>query len=352
MKEFSLSEIQQIIADKDSDYHLPFKKFLRKREWDLHDRICGKTVIFLDLKYLIIFRELFNTPEHLNLTKSDRNIYVNIYKLLKHLIDLGKIVCVISSSIIDEMDKIDEPRRIATAKVFDELGQGLVFNTININLNELVNIDRQISGQILIPKYHLSTVFESNPIYSQTVLGEFDGLPEIIKNIRYDELCTSKLEEYVIGNNSKKENSGDIVANIFNSSKAQNAQTSIFNDLIRSELNSIIKSYLDWKLAPIKNEITAEDHIELFKKYAPHMYLMAAIHAAMTVNRDQQYKSNDYFDLLHSCSAVGYSDIFFTEKRFHHMLRTPPIDAEKIYKVKIFSEPISIVGYLENLTLH
>lgn len=350
MKEFSLSELQEIMADKDSDYHLSFRKFNRKREWELHDTIIGKNVVFLDLKYLIIFRDLLSNNEQLNLTASDKQVYSDIYKLLKQLIDLKKIVCVISSSIIDEMDKIDEPRRKATAKVFDVIGQGIIFNTININLNELVNVDRIISGEPLIPRYHLSTVFESNPVYSQTVLKEFDSLPGIMKNISFAELCTSTLEEYVIGNYSKNENSGDIIAQIFNSAKAQNEEILQFKNLILRELNSIIKSYSDWKLAPLKNSIRAESHIELFKQYAPHMYLMAAIHSAMAMNRDQRYKSNDYYDLLHSCSAVGYADVFFTEKRFHHLLKTPPVNAEKLFKVKILSEPIAILNYLNSFS--
>ncbi|MFB0498681.1 hypothetical protein ABID99_004918 [Mucilaginibacter sp. OAE612] len=248
------------------------------------------------------------------------------------------------------MDKIDEPRRKATAKVFDRIGQGVIFNTININLNVLANVDRAISGEPLIPRYHLSTVFESNPIFSQTVLKGFDGMPEILKNIRFDELCKSTLEEYVDGNHAKKENSGDIIARIFNSAKAQNEEPLLFKDLVLRELNSIIKSYADWKLAPSKNNVSAESHIRLFKQYAPHMYLMAAIHAAMAVNKDQRYKSNDYFDLLHSCSAVGYADVFLTEKRFHHLLRSPPVDAEQLYKVKILSEPVAIVEYLTGIS--
>lgn len=349
LKEFSLSDLQQIISDETSDHHLPFSKFHRKREWELHDRIRGKTVVFLDLKYLIIFRDLLTTADQRNLSESDKEMYGVIYSSLKQLIALGKIICVISSSIIDEMDKIDEPRRIATAAIFDDLGEGVIFNTININLNELANVDRAISGAPLIPRYHLSTVFESNPVYSQTVLQTFDGQPDIIKNISYDELSTSSLQEYVIGDYSKKENSGDILARVFNMAKQQSDAMPGFKELILREINAIIKSYTDWNLTAIKNPISAENHLRLFQAHAPHMYLMAAIHAAMAVNKDQRYKSNDYFDLLHSCSAVGYADVFLTEKRFHHLLRTPPVNAEKLYGVSVLSDPVAIADYLAKL---
>ena len=334
---YDLNKLKDNWEDKQSIYHLSkdeFKKIILLR---FYESMKGKKVVFLDLNFWLKFRD-GKTP------------YTGIYDKLKSLAEGQQIVCVLSSSIIDEMEKMPLDKRLETARVMDGLQCKAVLNNIQICTNERMNLDHALSGKVLTKDYQFSPIFESNPFLSNAVLKKHQTEEVFIYNTLYEDLFVMPVEEYCKQTNSRHFDSSERFAYSFNQVKKSGIDIQSYKEELADGLQSQIAACAELINYDFTSVIDLKNPVSLFIKHAPYIYLLSAINAAIAVDRDRAFKGNDFFDTQHSCAAIGYADFFFTERKFHHLLHSKPIDAASHFRIKIESAPDKILNLLNELS--
>jgi len=69
------------------------------------------------------------------------------------------------------------------------------------------------------------------------------------------------------------------------------------------------------------------------------LYVTALFHASIRWDRGTNVTANDLFDLEHAAAAVGYFDLFFTERKLHARLTRKEVAADLLYGCKVASSP-------------
>jgi hypothetical protein len=340
-------EMITMLMNTSGIHHLPkddFTDIIRKRPYD---QIKNKKTVFLDLKYWISFRMILGEENTLKMGSEQITLYKRIYKKLQELTESGKISCVISDSILSELEKMALNRRLETAKIMENLKTIIVLNGINACTFEYINMDLIASGKLPFEDYHLSSVFEANRFVTARDLAPLRVEQDVIHNIMYDAMSQMTITEYLKENDGERYDTSEMFAKMFNEWNLTDETENTFEQLLIQGLESQQKSLRELIKFQPTSDVNPADHLSSYQKHAPYLYLHAAIHAAMHLEKARKIHSNDFFDLSHSCMGVGYADYFFTEKKFHHLLRSKPIDCTAVYKCSIHSDPSEIVDILE-----
>jgi hypothetical protein len=330
---YDLNKLKINWEDKQGIYHLPKDEFQKIISVRFYESLKGKKVVLLDLNFWINFRDAKVT-------------YTGIYDKLKALVNRQQVVCVLSSSIIDEMRKMPLDKRLHTARVMDSLQCRAVLNNINICSHELMNIDRAASGETVTTNFQFSPIFESNPFLSEAVLKKYQSEEDFIYNVFYEDLYTMSVEEYNKETDSRHYDSSDRFSRGFNFAKRNIKNTQSYTEELVEGLQAQLTAGRELINYDLKFPIDIKSSLPLFIKHAPFMYVLSAVNAAIATDRDRTFKSNDFFDMMHSCAGIGYADFFFTERKFHHLLQSKPIDAARHFNVKIGYDPGEILTAL------
>lgn len=322
--------------DKQGIYHRSKNEFHKILSVRFYESLKGKKVVFLDLNYWINFREA-------------KPLYTAIYGKLKILVETGQIICVLSSSIIDEMGKMQMDKRLATARMMDSLQCKTVLNNIHICAHELRNLDYALSGKALMKDYQFSPVFESNPFLSDAVLRKHQAEEDFVYNLLYEDLFEMSIEQYCKETDSRHFDSSDRFARGFNQAKKHTMQIQSYVQELAEGLQSQIVACAELTGYTFTSRPDVMNSLPLFIQHAPYMYVLSAVNAAVAVDRDRIFKQNDFFDSQHSCAAIGYTDFFFTERKFHHLLYAKPIDISSHFSTQVGSDPEEVLNQLNEI---
>jgi len=105
-------------------------------------------------------------------------------------------------------------------------------------------------------------------------------------------------------------------------------------------MNSARKKYYARK--SIQDELKVNEII-------PFLKLFSLVNAYYRFEKHRKYKTNDYYDIAHSCIAVAYCDYFFTEDSFCHLLNSKLLNLERRFKTRIESRPERVLEILIDL---
>jgi len=344
---YSEQELISLLLDVNGIHRLPRTEFARLIRQRPYEEIFGKKTIFIDLKYWVSFRMVLNRESGAKtMSPQQESIYRTIYEKLLKLIENKTAICVVSDSILTEVEKMPLDRRLQTARIMDSLKVTVVLNGLNASTFEYINIDRITAGKEPVEQYHLSSVFEANRFLTAVILKKMVNDLDPIYNIMYDSMSGMTIEEYLKETDGDFYDSSEKFAEMMNDTKLKDTVKYTYKELLIQGLASQTQSLNKIIKYTLLSEVDYANQLPLYRKSAPFLYLHSAIHAAINFEKSRKVQKNDFYDLSHSCIGVGYADYFFTEKKFHHLLKTKPIDCTAYYKCEIYSDHAKILNVL------
>ncbi|PZR35497.1 hypothetical protein [Caulobacter segnis] len=65
------------------------------------------------------------------------------------------------------------------------------------------------------------------------------------------------------------------------------------------------------------------------------LHALAALHAAFRWNKGQKFEVNDLYDFEHAAAALGYCQMFFTERPLHHMITAGNLKLDQLFDCRV-----------------
>ncbi|MGE8723314.1 hypothetical protein ACO2KH_18460 [Leptospira terpstrae] len=318
---------------------------------NIKKEINKKTKIYLDTNYWKNIAEA---------KASSQNKFSKLYNLLSEKVTSGKIICPVSNVNFIETLKQNHNSRLRVASVFDELS-----NLVAIDLNQILLLEDILLIHSLNSGESVSNL-EKIPIwtFAAFIFGEIDiSLPNL------NQSGSEKLKHALV--NKIKEQS---FTEIFNTLSNSPAKETFFRELAKdeNEISEKLKEYSKtinkkpswsqiYSFALTGNLLKSKERIiklieelklpepniqfeKILKKtmnvkkldqYIPSRKIISGIHAIYSHDSARIYDPNDFEDSLHSCLALPYYDIFFTDKSNAKILTSDLLSFDKIYNCKI-----------------
>ncbi|GIK76266.1 MAG: hypothetical protein BroJett021_52540 [Chloroflexota bacterium] len=343
--------------------HISFIEHVQKSQLALADSLKGRKAIYLDTKYWVILRNAA-------IGATARVDGTALLLRLRDLVAAGRAFCPISESTFAELFKQTDPNtRRVTATLIDELGLGVTlvpfYDRIPLELRHLIErrlgrTDRPGPQDLIWLKasYALGLVHQS--------ATPFDAATElVIQKAFFDYLWTTSMTAMVdhIGNSqSAHPDRFDALATRLNADTADQAH----------ELRSFVQTY-DIEaagaadiIAPIAAHVANDIAEQATGRAMPHdgpqwnalltfwraflpealktdegkdilrtTHISTCLHASLRWNKGHKYEGNDFYDFHHAQAALGYCDVFLTERPLRAMLTANHVALDKRYDCEV-----------------
>ena len=343
---------------------------------DLGRSLEKRIPIYLDQRYWIILRDVV-------LSRKTDSSSVKLLKLLRDLVQDGKIFCPISESVfVEYLKQQDIKTRRSTANLIDELSLGITLATEETRVGfELAHFF--YSHDKTESVYPLNWLIWSKLSY---VLGlvyptntYFDPDQELlIQKAFFDHMWGMSLTEVVdtVGDNPPPPIDFDAIAVKLNNDNAVHSKEirsfkqaytaeiagglSLFVGTARKILEEMLKRGTGE--API---LTGEEQIKHEQKLLnffvqayrktgtatklPTLHIHASCHAAIRWDKKRQLKGNDLYDFYHAAGALAYCTVFLTEKPLQVLLKSKNIALDEMFHCEVISAVPEAVEYLTKL---
>lgn len=342
-----------------------YADFLRDKKIELKNKISGKSKLYLDTNFWNNFADA---------KAGSSNDYLTLYNLLLEKVKEGKLVCPVSSINFSEVLRQAPDSRNRVAIVFDELSDQIALLEANILF--------LIEDAIFVSTFFKEIAYDENDHLCWTIPGnifgevEFSfgksniGQEEKLRKIFYSLLECQKF------------------SSVMNSLSGSEPLKSSFHSFAKreNELSNKIRDYTKevgkkpswkqiYKFSMAGNIIKARDHflgicqgigispsnenferiLEKgcnFENLGPLLSsrrITSGIHAFYSHDYSKIYRQNDFEDFLHSCLALPYYDIFFTDKANANLLISKPLAFDKTFKCKVAYDLRECISIVENL---
>lgn len=335
------------------------QSYMRDKRCQLGAAVTSIQRIYLDQRFWLLLRDV-------SLSRSGDKAISDLLALLRYLVSQGKAICPISESVFIELLKqSDESTRLATAQLIDDLSLGIT----------LISFDERVRQELCNSFYEQAGVTDLIPLQQLVwtklayVLGEIHPSntpfsPEeelVIQKAFSDHIWNTSLVEIVrhidepppqfdwnalaarlnAGNNAH-------YSTIRSYPQAFRAEFEGGLSLFRNEMAMLAKEldergYSDFgaKLA----HLSQKKRFEVFSQSIPSLHIYGTCHAAIRWDQRRNLCGNDLFDFHHAHAALGYCDVFLTEKPLTDMLSQQHLGLSK-YKCRTFWSPTSALSWL------
>jgi len=334
-------------------------------------RAMGSYRLYIDTNHWTHLRDA-----HLNRARDPR--YVDLYDLLKKLVDDSKIVVPFSDQLFEETcHQADSATRRATAEVADRLTRGVaIVRWERRNIEEVLQWVRALlSGGIAVPVeeswaslydafgLHELELSRSDEAFAQAFMKAVEDLAERIGCCGIMEFGTYKsgaaenwanLADELTGHKSTTWRDQGHFSEVFEEealSYLDKVLVNLDSDVV-SELKRLPHGHsLDGPLvvANVKRAFLACEQLSLQPKAIPGLRIIAGGHARIRTEGDRKFKRGDTADLFHAAAALPYCDAFVTDRSLCHMLTTQPSDLATLYGCAVFSSPEEVADHLARL---
>ncbi len=347
---------------------MSIEQHVKAKQIELAASIKDRKKVYLDLRYWIWLRDAdAGNPE--------TQAIAELLKVVRTAVANGRIICPISDVVLMELMKqvYSDDRRIATARLIDELSMGVSL------INSQTRVGTEVyslflSGQINTGRVHTMQELVWTKVCH--VLGEsfptFPGMPpDILLNFQQkfiDRLWNSTLTEMVTTMGDQDRDREDF--------RALSDDTNRQRDLHQAEITSYRRAYdielrgaIDASSDAVADAVagivegkggvrsepgTAKlDETQqswkdiLFhaikkpkgKSIARTLHIETSLHAALRVDKARRFKPNDFWDFHHASAAIGYCDAFFTEGPLRELCGQKSLGFDKISDCVVVSEP-------------
>lgn len=331
---------------------ISLEKHVRKKRIELGAAVNSLYRVYLDLRFWILIRDSYLSKD------KNKPISLLLDQLLS-LVQSGKAVCPISESVFVELLKQDDPvSRATTAKLIDELSLGvtLIVHPERVQ-QELCNTLYENSGaKNLIPAEQLvwtklSSVFgEVHP--SETVFEPTEEL--VIQKAFYDHMWEVSLVEMVtlLDPTSMPTKDWNATAKRLNEgNKKHEAEINSYRKAYRFEFEGSLSVFRQEMLALFQeikeagysfinnkfNHLSESARFSVFSKSIPTLHIGASCHAAVRWDKTRKLTGNDLFDFHHAEAALGYCNLFLTEKPLKSLLSQNHLGLKENFACKIIT---------------
>lgn len=343
--------------------HVSFIEHVQNSQLALADSLKGRKAIYLDTKYWVILRNAV-------IGATARVDGTALLLRLRDLVTAGRAFCPISESTFAELFKQADPKtRRVTATLIDELGLGVTlvpfYDRIPLELQYLIErrlgrTDRPRPRDLIWLKasYALGLMYQ--------VGTPFDATTElVIQKSFFDYLWTVSMTEMVdqIGDSQSHDpNLFDALATRLNLDAADHAHelrsfaqtwdieaagasdviapiaAHVANDIAeqttgrampfdRPQWDALLAFWRDFLLEALKTD-EGKDILRT-------THINTCLHASLRWNKGHQFEGNDFYDFHHAEAALGYCDVFLTERALTAMVTAGHVSLDKRYDCEV-----------------
>jgi hypothetical protein len=311
---------------------------------------------------------------------------IRLLGILRSLVSSGQLFCPVSDTIFAELLKqTDSKTRKATAILIDELSTGVTLIPFEIRIG--TELARFLHAAVsapddLHPLKHLvwaklsyiwgfmhprsaSLDHESERVLQQEF---FDymwtlSMSEMIDHIG-DAVPTSAFSGFETAANQLNAGIARHTGQIRSFEQAYTAEVRGAIDVFGGPTVDIVADMIAKRrgkvedLSPdaratnerqLKNLLFAAFSQDRTKDALRTLHIMACLHAAVRWNKQQQLEPNDFFDFRHATAALGYCDVFLTERSLRAMVSANHLSLDRRYGCKVLAAVDDSIGFLETL---
>lgn len=368
------SKILSSFENHTSEPDVSIREYIRNRKIELGKRVTRHKLIYLDMRFWIILREVLlgrrSDPESVSFLD---NIRLHVRK--------QKVICPISSSVFIELLKQqDIETRRKTAELIDELSLGVTFAPEQERIGtELAHFFYSYDERNSI--YPLKWLIWSKLGYVLGVViptktGLDQGQELAFQKVCFDQIWDSSLTETIdsLSDAPLPVSDFDGLASKLNIESAKHAsKIKNFKQLYLREIRGGLSLYMSVArkiledifercngITPIITEAERKEHdrellsffVKAFKrteisKLLPTLHIHALCHASVCWDKTRKLKGNDLFDFDHAATAVPYCDVFLTERPLQKLMEQKHLKINQDFDCKIISSVSEAVEFLE-----
>jgi len=306
------------------------EQHVRKKRIQFGTEVASKYRIYLDLRFWILLRDV-------GLGRNDNHDLFLLLSKLKALVNNGVAICPISESVFVELMKQSDPEtRSATIELIDclSLGVTLIVNPQRIS-QELCNAIyiQAGAGDDILPLNtlvwtKLSYIFgETHP--QQTNFDASDEL--VIQKAFFDHMWNISLTElfgYLEGKDWHQPDWQQTADRLNAGNKKHANEIRSYKQTYRIEFEGGLSLFKKDMLQLFKEveekgykqfesnsqNLSENDRFKKFSKSVRTLHIGACCHAAVRWDQKRQLTGNDLLDFHHAEAAIGYCNLFLTEK--------------------------------------
>ena len=335
------------------------ERHMRQKRIQLGAGIASIQRIYLDQRFWLLLRDVL-------LGRSQDAAVSELLVFLQSSVTQGRSICPISESVFIELLKqSDESTRLATAQLIDELSLGVTLIPFDDRVRqELCNSFYEQAGATeLIPLQELVwtklayVLGETHP--SNTQFPSEEEL--VIQKAFSDHMWDIPLAEIVvrIGEPPSGLDWDVLAANLNAMNRAHHSTIRSYAHVFRSEFEGGLSLFRD-EMDALSKEIDQRGYgnfaaklanlsrskrFETFVQSIPTLHIHASCHAAVRWDQKRNLNGNDLFDFHHAHAAMGYCNVFLTEKPLSDMLSQRHLGLTK-YKCQTFWSPSTALSWL------
>ena len=345
--------------------HVPFMDHVQMSKIALATSLKSRKAIYLDTKYWVILRNAA-------IGATARVDGTALLLRLRDLVAGGHAFCPISESTFAELFKQTDPKtRRVTANLIDELGLGVTlvpfYDRIPLELRHLIErrlgrTDRPKPADLVWMKasYALGLMYQ--------VGAPFDAATElVIQKAFFDYLWTVSMTEMVdqIGDSQPPElDRFDALASMLNADTARHAHelrgfahayeieaagaadviapvaARVATDIAEEGAGRLMPregpqwdALVSFWRALIPEVLKSDEGMEILRT----THINTCLHASLRWNRGHRFEANDFYDFHHAQAALGYCDVFLTERSLMAMVTRSNIALDARYECAVIA---------------
>lgn len=369
--------MEPLIAQHLASPNISLERHVLDRQVSLAHELESREAIYLDIKFWLILRD-----SHF---KSNADVGAReLLELLQTLVAEGKAFCPISETTFIELLKQSDPiTRAATADLIDKLSLGvaLVPFDARVQMEMEAHFDALGGRAGRPPAMHrvwakLSSVLG---FFHPTETG-FDASTELaIQKAFFDHLWTVPLSEMVqtIGSNLPPgQDRYDLLATQLNRENAVHAaglrsfqQTYAIELMGALDVFSPLAAEIVWRIKEkatgrrmsregaewsnyvleMRTYLAGALKTNAVKDALRTLHIHTSLHASLRWNKTQQFDGNDFHDFHHAAAAIGYCDVFLTERGLRSMVTASHVALDRRYGCKVVAQVSEAIDLLRQL---
>lgn len=351
------------------DFHreqpdVTLEQYVRKRRVQLGLEVASKYRIYLDLRFWILLRDV-------ELGRNKNQDLIQLSCRIKCLVDDDLAICPISETVFVElMKQSDFETRIATAKLIDTLscGVALIVNPERIN-QELCNaIYFQAGSENLIPIDELvwtklSYIFgEIHPHKTPFDPSEelviqksfFDHMwditiAEMMGHLDFEDWDQPDWQETADNLNSLNKEHVDEVRSYEQTYRVEfEGGLSLFKEQLLQLLKEVENAGYE-ELEANSESLLNQGRFRKFSKSVRTLHIYACCHAAVRWDQKRQLTGNDLLDFHHAGAALGYCNLFLTEKPLKTLVSQNHLGLKNDFPCAVESSAADGLGVLNTI---
>lgn len=339
-------------------------EYVRARRIQLSKSVMGRKRVYLDKRYWIILRDVV-------LERNDDQSSIELLAALRARVHSKQSICPISETLFLELLKQqDLHTRKATAVLIDKLSEGVT----------LASYPERVAMELTHFFYSYGQQGKLHPLHDLVwsklsyVLGVqhptnaiFDEDEErVIQKAFFDHMWECSLSEIVdlLGSDLPPSVDYDAVAQKLNKDSAKHAhEIKNFQQAYKAEMVGSLSLFMsvarevledafhratgkqvqisDYDRREHENQLLAFFGAAIEKKEVVlalrTLHIGALCHAAVRWNKKRKLTGNDLFDFHHAEAAIGYCNVFLTEKPLRTMLQQNHLGLGRDFPCKVIS---------------